>query len=126
MKFKKFIEEMSFQQLNYVEDIVDALWNKLNIDVKFSKHFFDRVNDNRNDKEITVDELIALFKKEYAEHGHVIKTLDNNDEAVMKDLFSKLNVPFAMNNKGKEKQLVAKTIMRKPSFHTSNKEFPVK
>ena len=123
---QQIFEEISHQQLNYAEDIIDALWSKLGIDVKFSKHFFQRINDSRNEKEITVDELIALFKKEYQEHGHVIKTLDDNDEAVMKDLFSKLNIPFAMNKSGEDKEIVAKTIMRKPTFHTSSKEFPVK
>ncbi len=44
----------------------------------------------------------------------------------MKDLFSKLNLPFAINDTGNEKQIVAKTIMRKPKFQTSNKEFTVK
>ena len=127
MKFKNFIqEEISHQQLNYVEDIIDALWNKLGIDVKFTKHFFDRVNDNRNEKPISVDELISLFKKEYLEYGHIIKNLNDDDEAVMKDLFSKLNLPFAINDTGNEKQIVAKTIMRKPKFQTSNKEFTVK
>jgi len=119
-------EDISKQQLNYAEDIIDALWSRLGIDVKFSKHFFDRINDSRNDKQITVDELVALFKKEYKEHGHVIKLLDPEDEAVMKDLFSKLNIPFAVNDKGDGKELVAKTIMRKPEFKTSSKEFPVK
>lgn len=123
---QEIFEEISHQQLNHAEDIIDALWRKLGIDVKFSKHFFTRINDARNEKPISVDELIALFKKEYAEHGHVIKDLDDNDEAVMKDLFTKLNVPFAMNKDGEDTEIVAKTIMRKPEFKTHSKEFPVK
>lgn len=127
MKFKEYLDEdVSVQQLNYAEDIIDALWQRLGIDVKFSKHFIDRVNDSRNEKPIDVSEIIALFKKEYAEYGHVIKQLSDEDEAVMKDLFSKLNLPFAVNDKyNGKKELVAKTIMRKPVFHTSSKEFKV-
>jgi hypothetical protein len=129
MKFKEYLmqEEVTYSELNYAEDIIDALWNKLGVDVKFSRHFIDRVNDSRNGKPINVDEIIALFKKEYMEYGQVIKQLSNEDEAVMKDLFSKLNLPFAMNDKKDgDKELVAKTIMRKPTFHTSSKEFKVK
>lgn len=122
---QQIFEEISYQQLNRAEDIIDALWRKLGIDVKFSKHFFNRINDARNEKPISVEELIALFKKEYVEHGHVIKNLNDNDEAVMKDLFTKLNVPFAMNKDDKDTEIVAKTIMRKPAFKTHNKEFPV-
>lgn len=129
MKFKEYLnlqEEISHQELNYAEDIIDALWNKLGVDVKFSKHFIERVNDSRNGKPINVDEIIALFKKEYHEFGPDIKELSPDDEAVMKDLFSKLNLPFAINHKyNGEKELVAKTIMRKPVFHTSSKEFKV-
>lgn len=130
MKFKEYLnlqEEVTYSELNYAEDIIDALWNKLGIDVKFSKHFIERVNDARNNKPINVDEIIALFKKEYAEYGQVIKQLSDEDEAVMKDLFSKLNLPFAINDKRNgDKQLVAKTIMRKPMFHSHGKEFKVK
>ena len=129
MKFKEYLmqEEVTYSELNYAEDIIDALWNKLGIDVKFSKHFIDRVNDSRNGKPINIDEIVAMFKKEYAEYGQVIKQLSDEDEAVMKDLFSKLNLPFAINDKRNgDKELVAKTIMRKPVFHTSSKEFKVK
>ena len=130
MKFKDYLkltEEISYQQLNHAEDIIDALWSKLGIDVKFSKHFIDRVNDARNEKPITVDELISLFKKEYTEYGPHIKQLNDEDEAVMKDLLTKLNLPFAINDKyNGDKELVAKTIMRKPVYHTSSKEFKVK
>ena len=43
----------------------------------------------------------------------------------MKDMRTDVNVPFALHWDGKELDLVAKTIMRKPNFATSNPEFAV-
>ena len=40
----------------------------LNIDVEFTKHFMDRVNDARNKTPITPAELTRLFKQSYRKH----------------------------------------------------------
>ncbi len=122
---QEIFEEISIQQLNYAEDIIDAMWNKLGIDVEFSKHFFDRLNDSRNGKDITTKELIDLFKKEYEKHGSEIKKLNDNDEAILKDILSKLNLPFIIHDKGKYKQLLTKTIMRNNNFKSLDKKFEV-
>ena len=46
-------------------------------------------------------------------------------EAVMKDLETDINIPFVLRWNGKELEMIAKTVMRKKNFRTSNKEFPV-
>ena len=103
------------------------MWNELGIDINFTNHFFDRVNDDRNRQPITVKELINLFRKEYNEYGEKIKDLDPRSEAVMNDLFTKINIPFVIqtSRKGDEKDLVAKTVMRKPDFKTSDPKYQV-
>ena len=58
-------EDISSSELSYVERFADSLWGKLGIDVRFSRHFIDRLNDQRNGEPISVDELIRLFLKEY-------------------------------------------------------------
>jgi hypothetical protein len=126
MKISDLFEDISPAELDQVERVADQLWSQYDIDVEFTRHFLDRVNDPRNGKPITPEELVALFKKEYQEYGRDIADLDANAEAVMKDVFSKLNLPFVINDRGRERNLVAKTIMRKPNFKTSNKEFPVR
>lgn len=123
MKLHEILNErISPSQLKDVEKFADSLWGKLGIDVKFTKHFLDRVNDERNGKQISSAELIRLFKKEFEVHGKAIKNLDLNDEAVMKDLITSLNLPFVI----KSDELIAKTVMRKPNFKTTNPEFTVK
>lgn len=125
MRAYEFInEEISYQELNQIEKFADNLWKSLGIDVDFSRHFLDRVNDERNGKPISSAELIRLFKKEYERNGKKIANMDDS-EAVMKDLLTKINLPFVINDRFNHRELVAKTIMRKDNFRTPNKEFPI-
>ena len=67
-----------------------------------------------------------MFKQEYKKHGQKISNLSPGAEAVMKDMDTDINVPFkiVLNTNG-ELDLVAKTILRKSDFKTSNREFTV-
>jgi len=114
------------QVLDQVEAYADRLFSKLGIDVEFTRHFHDRLNDERNRKPITPAELIRLFREVYHKHGKRIAELPDEAEAVMKDMRTDINMPFVIdvNNKG-ELELIGKTIMRKPNFRTSNQEFTV-
>ena len=112
-------------QLNALEQAADKVFGSLGIDIEFTRHFLDRVNDERNGRQITMRELAELFKKEYVKWGRKIAKMPIDSQAVMKDLSSELNVPFVLNKDGDEKDLVAKTIMRKKHFTTPNPELPV-
>lgn len=126
MKIKEIVnEEISQLELNQVESFADKLWNKLGIDVQFTKHFIERLNDERNGKPITTAELIRLFKKEYESYGKRISNL-SDAEAVLKDLTTEINLPFIIKDIGNDKTLVAKTIMRKADFKTPDPEFVVR
>ena len=70
-------------------------------------------------------ELTRLFKQVYKYHGKPIAQLGPDAEAVMKDMRTDVNVPFVLQWDGKELDLVAKTVMRKPNFATSNPEFSI-
>ena len=112
--------------LNQIEAYADRLFAKLGIDIEFTKHFKDRLNDERNRKPITSAELIRLFREVYHKHGKRIANLPDEAQAVMKDMQTDINMPFVIdvNSKG-ELELIGKTIMRKPNFRTSNQEFTV-
>jgi len=126
MRAHEFIlEDISHRELDYVEQVADQLWGKLGIDVEFTRHFFDRVNDERNGEPITVDELIRLFQQEYQRNGMQIKNM-RRPEAVMKDLLTDINIPFVINGSGDHKKLVTKTVMRKKNFMTHTPVYPVK
>ena len=126
MRLFELIENnITDKDLQQLETYADRLFASLGIDVEFSKHFKDRINDPRNAKPITMAELTRLFKQIYKQHGKPIAQLGPDAEAVMKDMRTDVNVPFALQWDGKELDLVAKTIMRKPNFSTSNPEFAV-
>ena len=113
------------QQLDSLENVLDRVFSSVGIDVEFTKHFIDRVNDERNIRPITIKELAMLFKKEFVKYGKPIAQLGPDAQAVMKDLETDINIPFVLNWNGEELELVAKTVMRKKDFKSSNKEFAV-
>ena len=52
-------------QLDALEKVLDQVFAKVGIDIEFTRHFIDRVNDERNIKPISIKELAMLFKKEF-------------------------------------------------------------
>jgi hypothetical protein len=125
MLLSELYEDVSMAQLHDVEKFADKLWGKLGIDIKFTHHFMQRLNDERNGKPISSAELIRLFKKEYAENGTDIKDIDGEREAILKDLFTDINLPFVMKDTRSGTAMVAKTIMRKKDFKSSSKAFTI-
>ena len=112
------ITGVSQQVLDQVEAYADKLFGKVGINVEFTRHFLDRVNDTRNKKQITVAELIRLFKQSYKKYGKKIAKLGPDAEAVINDMQTDVNMPFVLKWDGKELDLVAKTVMRKKDFKT--------
>lgn len=119
------LREITQTQLDDVERFADKLWGKLGIDVRFTKHFIERLNDERNIKEITAAELIRLFKKEYEKYGKEVKQIDDEGEAIFKDLLSNVNLPFVIRAERRGKELVAKTVMRKKDFKSDDPTYEV-
>ena len=113
-------EDFSQRDVNDLEKFADRILKKYNIDVEFTKHFVDRLNDPRNSPAIKVSELQRFFKKIQRNKGRNIK--NNPDiEAVLKDMSSNLNLPVVIKTKGDEFEVTNKTIMRKPDFKTTSK-----
>jgi len=110
-----------------LEKFADRIFGQVGIDVEFTRHFLDRVNDERNGKEIVPAELTRLFKQEHKRWAKPIAQMGPDSEAVMKDLQTNINMPFALvlDKENDELDLIAKTIMRKDNFTTPNKVFAV-
>jgi hypothetical protein len=119
--------EITSADLQKLEFYADKIFRNIGIDVEFTRHFLDRANDERNVRQITLPELAVLFRDEYSKWGKKIAQLGPDAEAVMKDMRSDINIPFALNwdSRNQELDLVAKTVMRKKNFRTPNPEFPV-
>jgi len=120
-------EIVTQSDLDGVEAYLDRLFAAVGLDIEFTSHFVERINDIRNRKQITVDELEDLFIKTYEEYGAEIPRLGSKAEAVIVDMESDINVPFILqyNSKSKKMELISKTVMRKPNFQTTNKKLKV-
>jgi len=119
-------EDITKSDLDQIEKYADKLFAAVGIDVEFTRHFLDRANDERNKKPISTAELIGLFKKTYKKHGKKIPAMGPDAQAVIKDMKTDINVPFVLNiDRNGMLDLVAKTVMRKHDFKTSNRELPV-
>ncbi len=114
-------------QLRTLEGYLDKLFASLGIDVEFTRHFLDRANDSRNGQPISLKELAILFKDAYNKYGKRIAQMGPDAQAVIKDMRSDVNVPFVLDwDKDKQElDLIAKTVMRKKDFRTSNTQLPL-
>tara|TARA_X000000950_G_scaffold196593_1_gene236655 strand:+ start:1125 stop:2516 length:1392 start_codon:yes stop_codon:yes gene_type:complete len=130
--YRKYIEKMkkitkqkneNFTQkdVNDLERFADRILAKYGIDVEFTRHFVDRLNDPRNSPAIKVSELQRFFKKIQRNKGQNIR--NNPDvEAVLKDMSTNLNLPVVIKTKGDDSfEVTNKTIMRKKDFRTTSK-----
>lgn len=114
-------------QLKYLENELDNLFATIGIDIEFTRHFFERVNDERNKRDITVDELRMIFKEIYAEYKNKLKKFGDGFEGVFKNPPTAINIPFVLNwdAENEELDLVTKTVMRKKNFLSDTPILPV-
>ena len=128
IKLRSLLREyVSQADLNAVESYADKLFAAVGVDVEFTRHFLDRVNDRRNRTPIEPEELEDLFRKTYEEYGTEIPDLGDAAEAVITDMQSDINVPFVLRYDSKRRKidLISKTVMRKPNFRTPNQRLTV-
>ncbi len=128
LSFKRFIEEQQCElitrkHMKEFEKFVDKLFAKYDIDFDFTRHFADRMSDERNTPCIELKELAALIKKIYVNQGKKLKGI-KGAEAVVNDLQSDLNMPVVVkyDAKNDEFDVIAKTIMRKKNFKTPDRK----
>ena len=113
------------QELNGLEKHLDGIWKHLGIEFDFTKHFFERVNDPRNKKQITIGELQKIFTDVYNKYGQMIASKVKPDtektfDSVLTDMSTKVNSPVIVEWDKSAKKLVmrAKTVMRVDPFYT--------
>lgn len=119
------MEKIKQSDLRELEKYLDQVWGMLDIDVSFTRHFLDRVNDPRNGKQITFAELRKLFVDTFKKHGTMFSRMGKKDdevEGVITDVSTKINSPFVLkwDSRNREFDLVAKTVMRKSNFRPNN------
>ena len=115
-------EDVSQKQIQDLEKFADRLLAKYDVDIEFTRHFADRMNDGRNNPKISIPELQRVFKKIARNKAMSIKQ-NGDSEVVLKDMQADLNLPVVIkyNKRDSEFEVINKTIMRKKNFKTSNK-----
>lgn len=116
---------LTSQELNSLEKHLNGIWEHLGIKFDFTKHFFERVNDPRNKKQITIGELQKIFTDVYNKYGQMIASKVKPDtektfDSVLTDMSTKVNSPVIVEWDKSAKKLVmrAKTVMRVDPFYT--------
>lgn len=114
-------QSYSRQQIEDLEKFADRLLNKYGVDIEFTRHFADRMNDSRNRPCIKISELQQLFKKMQKAGGMRIKG-HGEGQAVVLDLQRDLNLPVVIDIlKDGTFEVRTKTIMRKKNFKSPDK-----
>ena len=126
--FEGFLYEyIDKNTLRDVERYLDQAFKKIGMDIEFTSHFHDRLNDKRNKQDITTKELIDTFNASYREIGQKFVNYGDKFEAVLQDMQSDINIPFVLklNRRTGDLELVAKTIMRTSNFLTPERKIKV-
>jgi hypothetical protein len=114
LTFDTSTNEMSMSQLKGVERYAEKQLSPQ--DIEFTQHFFDRVNDPRNGKPISDAELTGFFKRLSKIKNKFKEFLEKYKEIVVRDKRYDINIPFVKQ----ANQAIAKTVMRKDDFKSSD------
>ena len=114
------INEIPMGDLQKIDQFADKKLNPVDV-VLTDKHFFDRLNDPRNGKEISQAELIGFFKRLSKKKKEFVEFLNQYNSLVAVDDRTNINIPFMKQ----ANKAIAKTIMRKKDFKTPDKKLDI-
>lgn len=116
-QFEELLSEIPMDDLQQVDKFADKQMNPIDV-VLTGKHFLERLVDKRNQKPISAAELTGFFKRLSRKKNEFVEFLKKYGEIVASDNRTKINIPFMQ----KANKAIAKTIMRKDDFKTSDPE----
>jgi len=124
MKISEVISaQTSDLAINELVRYVNDKWNKIGLQVDFGTHFGRRINDERNNPPIDVQEVAKLFDKMFINAGKAISRLPIGFKSVMNDPDTHINVMFKIVEGGGHKVLMLTSIIRKSKFRSNTKVF---
>jgi hypothetical protein len=109
------LTEIPMADLVQIDKYADRQLNPVDV-VITDKHFFDRLTDPRNDKPISAAELTGFFKRLAKNKKKFLDFVQQYGQIVAKDNRTNINIPFMQQ----ANKIIAKTIMRKDNYMTSN------
>ena len=120
LKTNTSINEIPMADLQKIDQFADKQLNPIDV-VITDKHFFDRLNDPRNGKEISQAELIGFFKRLGKNKKKFVEFLDKYEQMVAVDDRTNINIPFMKQ----ANKAIAKTIMRKKDFKSTTPKLDI-
>ena len=114
------INEIPMGDLQKIDQFADKKLNPVDV-VLTDKHFFDRLNDPRNGKEISQAELIGFFKRLGKKKKEFVEFLNQYKSLVAVDDRTNINIPFMKQ----ANKAIAKTVMRKKDFKSTDKKLDI-
>ena len=114
------LNEIPMGDLQKIDQFADKKLNPVDV-VLTDKHFFDRLNDPRNGKEISNAELIGFFKRLGKKKKEFVEFLNQYNSLVAVDDRTNINIPFMKQ----ANKAIAKTVMRKKDFKTPDKKLDI-
>ena len=114
------INEIPMGDLQKIDTFADKKLNPVDV-VITDKHFFDRLNDPRNGKEISSAELIGFFKRLSKKKKEFVDFLNKYNSVVAVDDRTNINIPFMK----RANKAIAKTVMRKKDFKTPDQKLDI-
>jgi hypothetical protein len=116
-------DKTSDMAINELVRYVNEKWNKVGLQVDFGTHFGQRINDERNNPPIDVNEVAKLFDKLFINAGKSISRLPIGFKSVMNDPDTHINVMFKIVEAGGHKVVMLTSIIRKSKFRSDTKVF---
>jgi hypothetical protein len=120
LKKESSINEIPMGDLQKIDQFADKKLNPVDV-VLTDKHFFDRLNDPRNGKEISQAELIGFFKRLGKKKKEFVEFLNQYNSLVAVDDRTNINIPFMKQ----ANKAIAKTVMRKKDFKSNDKKLDI-
>ena len=115
-----FPSDIDLDDIKQMDSHIDIDMAPIDIDLT-SQHFFDRLNDPRNYPNIELNELELFFNKLVDKKEEFINFLNQYKIIVATDNQTNINIPFMKI----ANRAIAKTIMRKRNFQTSDPVLPL-
>jgi len=129
LSFKQYVNTpVQDSDMKSIEVYANNLLKANGFYLRFSSHFKERVNDERNGAQITKQEITTLLNKAVKKYPKLFLNVPKTGEKeiVFTDRETSLNIPAIIrwSPRRNQNELFFKTIMRKKNFQSSNNGTP--
>jgi hypothetical protein len=119
-------QHVSWNDLKRLESVLDSMFKAANLDIAFTRHFWERINGSRGyGGTVSIPEIQDAFRKTYDKYAQKIKGHPADWKAIILDVSKSLNMPFTLDWDGKMKKMVMVTAMKKTNFMSPDPKLPV-